>query len=61
MNDDIILARAIEQLTKAIMTLQHINDEYIFDYIQSEYETMNDIRTELTNCCNKVRDGEYND
>ena len=59
MNDEIILLRAIEQVRKAMSTLEHLDDEYIFEYINDKYQTLDDIQIELTNAVNSVRNGDF--
>lgn len=59
LTDEVILMRAIEQVRKAMSTLEHIDDEYIFEAINSQYQTLDDIQIELTNVANHVRNGDF--
>ena len=59
LTDEIILMRAIEQVRKAMSTLEHLDDEYIFEYINDKYQTLDDIQIELTNAVNSVRNGDF--
>lgn len=59
MNDETILLRAIEQVRKAMSTLEHLNDEYIFSTINNEYQNLDDVQIELTNAANAVRAGVF--
>ena len=59
LTDEVILMRAIEQVRKAMSTLEHLDDEYIFEYINDKYQTLDDIQIELTNAMNSVRNGDF--
>lgn len=59
LTDEVILMRAIEQVRKAMSTLENLDDEYIFEYINDQYQTLDDIQIELTNAMNSVRNGDF--
>lgn len=59
MTDLDIILLAQEHVRKSISVLEHINDEYIFEAINAEYQTLNDIQIDFTNIANYVRNGDF--
>ena len=61
MSDKLQCQLAYNHLTQAIMALEYIDDEMIFESFRSEYETLTDIRTDLVNLINDINRGEFDD
>lgn len=61
MTDQDILLMAKEHIRKAMSILEHLDDEYIFEAINSEYQTLDDIQIELTNIYHNVINGDFDD
>ena len=61
MSDLLQLQLAYQHITNAIMALEYIDDEMIFESFRSEYETLTDIRTDLVNLINDVNRGEFDE
>lgn len=60
-HDTVLIQGAINRVRQAMSLLEEINDEMIFDYLGSQYETLDDIQIELTNTLNSVANGEFDD
>ena len=59
MSDLLQLQLAHQHITQAVMALEYLDDEDIFQSFQSEYETLTDIRTDLVNLISDVNRGEF--